>query len=66
MATTLKINMHITNLLQKWRIALYDNFTVTTLKTIIVLWAIFVIFLVIFVINDPWILAGIFLYEALP
>lgn len=35
------------------------------LRTIIVLWAIMVILLVL-MIDNPWLLAGIFLYEALP
>lgn len=56
----------ITELLHMWRQALANDFTTTALKTGIVLWAIFVIFLVIFVIDNKWLLAGIFLYEVLP
>ena len=54
------------NFVHQWRKALSSNFTVTALKTAIVLWALFIIFLVVFVIDDEWLLAGIFLYEVLP
>lgn len=37
-----------------------------TLKLIITLWALGVIALVWFVVDNPWILAGILAYEVLP
>lgn len=47
-----------------WRHDL-SKLSVPTLKIMIIVWAIFVIILVLYV-NNPWILAGIFLYEVLP
>ena len=48
------------------RQSFYDDFTVASLKTMIVLWAILIIFLVLFVVDNKWILAGILAYEVLP
>lgn len=48
------------------RQAFYENYTVATLKTLIVLWALFVIVLVLFVVENKWLLAGILAYEILP
>lgn len=44
----------------------YNDFTTTALKTIIVLWAIGIILLVVFVVDNKWVLAGIAAYEMLP
>lgn len=44
----------------------YQDYTTSTLKTLIILWAIFVIFLVLFVIDDKFLLAAILAYEVLP
>lgn len=43
-----------------------ENYSVFTLKTIIVIWAIMVIIVVLFFVDNPYALAAIFLYEALP
>lgn len=56
----------LTNMWNKFRQSFYDDFTVASLKTIIVVWAIGVILLVLFVVNDKWLLAGILAYEVLP
>lgn len=56
----------LSELIHRWREALSADFTTTTLKTAIVLWAILVVVLVIFFIDNKWLLAGIFLYEVLP
>lgn len=48
------------------RQSFYEDFTATSLKTIIVLWALMVIFLVLFVVDNKWLLAGILAYEVLP
>lgn len=42
------------------------DFTATALKTIIVFWALFVIVLVIFFIDNKYLLAAILAYEVLP
>ena len=52
--------------INQWRDYLGNHWTVPYLKALIVLWAIGVIILVLFFIDNPFILAGIFLYEALP
>lgn len=52
--------------INKWREYLGNHWTVPYLKALIVLWAIGVIILVLFFIDNPFILASIFLYEALP
>ena len=51
---------------QHVRQSFYDDFTLAGLKTIIVLWALFIIFVVLFVVDNKWILAGILAYEVLP
>ena len=43
----------------------YQNMTLSLLKLVIVLWAIMIIFLVIWI-QNKWILAGILAYEVLP
>ena len=53
-------------LVDKVRQYFYDDFTAAALKTMIVLWAIVVILLVVFVVHNKWILAGILAYELLP
>lgn len=58
--------MKFTNKVNQWREYLANHWTVPYLKALIVLWAIGLILLVIFFIDNPFILAGIFLYEALP
>jgi len=42
------------------------DYTTTALKTMIVVWALLVIFATIFVVDNKWILAGILAYEVLP
>lgn len=52
-----------------WRVVrskFYEDFTAATLKTLIVVWAILVIFLVLFVVQNKWLLATILAYEVLP
>ena len=46
--------------------AFYEDYTASSLKLLIVLWAIFIIFLVLFVVDNKWVLAGILAYEILP
>jgi hypothetical protein len=52
--------------LTNWQGQLARGHTATWLKTVIVLWALFVIVLVVFFVDSPWLLAGILLYEVLP
>lgn len=52
-------------MIKEWQTMLSEQ-SVFYLKTAIVLWAFFVIFLVLFFVDNPWVLAGIFLYEVLP
>jgi hypothetical protein len=56
----------LTELMHRWRTALSHDFTATTLKAAIVIWAIFVCIMVIFFVDNKWLLAGILLYEVLP
>ncbi len=58
--------MNFTEMVENWKNELANNWTVTALKTAIVIWAIFVIILVIFFVHNPYVLAAIFLYEVLP
>lgn len=51
---------------KKIRQEFYEDWTQASLKAAIVLWALFIIFLVIFVVDNKWILAGILAYEILP
>jgi len=44
----------------------YDDFTTATLKTLIVVWAVLIVLLVLFVVDNKWLLAGILAYEVLP
>jgi hypothetical protein len=48
------------------RKAFYEDYTQATLQTLIVLWALFVIFITLFVVKNKWVLAGILAYEILP
>ena len=48
------------------RQSFYEDFTTAGLKTVIVLWALMVIFVVLFVVDNKWLLAGILAYEVLP
>ena len=52
--------------IEKIRQDFYEDYTAATLKTLIVLWAIGVILLVLFVVDNKWLLAGILAYEVLP
>ena len=54
------------NLIERARASFYDDFTASALKAIIVGWAIFVMILVLYFIDNKWILAGILAYEVLP
>jgi len=48
------------------RQAFYDDFTAASLKIMIVLWSITIIILVVFFVDNKWLLAGILAYEVLP
>lgn len=50
----------------QWQHHLAGNWTVASLKAAIVTWSIIIIIVVLFFVHDPWILAGILLYEILP
>lgn len=50
----------------KTRINFYNNFSASTLKVLIVVWAILVIILVLFFLHNKWLLAGVLAYEILP
>lgn len=43
-----------------------QHWSLTTLRVVITLWSVGVIFLAWFVLDNPWLLAGLFAYEALP
>lgn len=43
-----------------------QHWSITTLRFVITLWALGVIFLVWFVLDSPWLLAGVAAYEMLP
>lgn len=49
---------------EQWQKGLSEHGT-TFLKVIIILWLVAILFLVLYI-DNPWVLAGIFLYEALP
>lgn len=49
----------------KFQKAAFDDFTVFSLRAVIILWAIFLIVLVLNI-QNKWILAGILAYEVLP
>ena len=51
---------------ENFRESLNEDFTATALKVLIILWLIFVAILVIFVIDNKWLLAGVLAYEMLP
>ena len=52
--------------IKAWQASLAEGHTETWLKTAIVLWALGVIILVVFFVDNKWILAAILLYEVLP
>ena len=52
-------------LIRKVQAEFAKDFTKAGLKTLIVLWALFIVILAI-VVDNPWILAGILAYEILP
>jgi len=56
----------LTEFIHHWRRSLTEDFTTTSLKTAIVVWAILVCIAVVFFIDNKWLLAGILLYEVLP
>lgn len=58
--------MSLNDLVKSYRKSLSNNFTVTSLKTMIVIWALFIIILTVFFVDNEWLLAGILLYEVLP
>lgn len=43
-----------------------EQYTASSLKVLIVIWAILVIIVSVFFVDNPWILAGILAYEVLP
>jgi hypothetical protein len=45
---------------------LTEYHSVLALKAMIVIWAILLVFFVVFFIDNKWVLAGILLYEVLP
>jgi hypothetical protein len=51
--------------IKKAQAAFYDDFSLAALKTVIILWALFIICLALFV-DSKWVLAGILAYEVLP
>lgn len=57
--------MSLTSLFKKVQQAASDDLTLASLRTLIVLWAVFIIVLT-FSIKNKWILAGILAYEILP
>jgi hypothetical protein len=54
------------NTITSWKSKLATGHTVIWLRTVIVLWAIFIVVLALFFVDNPYILAGIILYEVLP
>lgn len=58
--------MSLNDLIKSYRKSLTNKFTATALKTMIVIWAIFVIIITVFFVDNEWLLAGILLYEVLP
>ena len=57
--------MSFTAFFERVRRSFQKNMTVTTLKAVIIIWALFVILLTLFIDNE-WVLAGILAYEVLP
>lgn len=62
----MKIKEALEHPIEKVRQSFYQSYTAATLKILIIGWAIFIILLVLFVVDNPWILAGILAYEILP
>lgn len=54
------------NVVDKVRRSFHEHYTASSLKVLIVTWAILVILVTVFVVDNPWILAGILAYEILP
>lgn len=54
------------DLLEDLKRHLTQDFTMTALKTIIVIWAILLVIFVVFYVQNKWLLAAILLYEVLP
>jgi hypothetical protein len=52
-------------LFEQVRRSFQKNLTVTTLKSLIIMWALFIIVLTLFIDNE-WVLAGMLAYEVLP
>ena len=59
-------NDYMNNWINRLQTSFADNYSASTLKALIVLWALLVIVLALFVVDNPWILAGILAYEVLP
>lgn len=52
-------------MIKRFRDAANRDFTLVSLKTLIIVWAIFVVFLTL-IIDNKWVLTGILAYEVLP
>lgn len=52
-------------MIKRFRDAANRDFTLVSLKTLIIVWAIFVIFLTL-IVDNKWVLTGILAYEVLP
>lgn len=52
-------------LIQQIQQSFYQDYRVSTLKVLIIAWALFVIFLAL-VVDNAWFLAGMLAYEILP
>lgn len=52
-------------MIKAFRDAANRDFTLVSLKTLIIVWAIFVVFLTL-IIDNKWVLTGILAYEVLP
>lgn len=52
-------------MIKRFRDAANRDFTLVSLKTLIIVWAVFVIFLTI-IVDNKWVLTGILAYEVLP
>jgi hypothetical protein len=52
-------------IIQRVQAEFAQDFTKAGLKTLIILWALFIIALAL-LIDEPWVLAGILAYEVLP
>lgn len=52
-------------MIKKFREAANRDFTLLSLKSLIIIWAIFVVILTL-IIDNKWVLTGILAYEVLP